>query len=468
MTQSSKINFACVLLLMEILVTACGPSGFKAAKQEVLSRPVFTRFASGSELTAYDEPGSSPGTATGTITAPGTEPGSGTISSPGTEPGTGTIPSPGTNSPPANNAIPPLSVRTYFYCSIEFSAPGSLSSASEVEIQFLSADGNVACRYSDGVRDKMLNERKIELNPCAGMSNGVYTVKAVDKRTQVSLLVLQNPVDPAHASLTVRLSGGRFVFVNPATYQEPFQPLLYVIYGTNPGGGNYTLTLTPQEVSAPAPSSGDGYGKRGVSGSACEAASSPLVVDTASNVEQPEPISLSAPLEGILFDILGRNSFPSPHAPKRISWIRNPARYQFLGLPGASGEVRGIDELFGDNTFGPDRRFASDGFAALAKYDGYDWRRRAWTSARDGKITAHDSVYHRLVLWADLNGDGIGQKSELTPLAIAGVSEIDLNFDPNYSETDVYGNQTRLKSTVKYSDSRLRLIFDLWFRYLNP
>ena len=65
---------------------------------------------------------------------------------------------------------------------------------------------------------------------------------------------------------------------------------------------------------------------------------------------------------------------------KKMSWTRTDQnRYRFLVLPDHQGRVLGIDQLFGDNTFGPNphKPFAKDGFHALMKYDrGGCWRRR--------------------------------------------------------------------------------------------
>lgn len=83
-----------------------------------------------------------------------------------------------------------------------------------------------------------------------------------------------------------------------------------------------------------------------------------------------DSLDLTPPWEGVFFDILGRNSFPSAFTKTLISWLSPASRggIYFIALPGADGAVRGIDQLFGDNTTGPDGRFASNGFAALAKY----------------------------------------------------------------------------------------------------
>lgn len=167
------------------------------------------------------------------------------------------------------------------------------------------------------------------------------------------------------------------------------------------------------------------------------------------------PIELTPPADGIDFDIAGRNARPTPHAPVRISWLTPESRVDnyFLTLPTAEGRVLGIDELFGNNTFGPDSDFATNGFEALKKHD----------ELRDGVIDARDPVFARLRLWHDLNGDGLAQPEELVTLDALGIASIDLEYDPDYAEWDRFGNGIITKSTVRLINDELRLIFDLWF-----
>lgn len=183
----------------------------------------------------------------------------------------------------------------------------------------------------------------------------------------------------------------------------------------------------------------------------CDSKASPLVIHTASDISRPMPIALSSQAEGVNFDLLGAKN---NHAPVRISWFTN-AEYRMLVLPNKNGEVRGIDELFGDNTVGPDNQFASNGYAALAKYD----------LNHDGYIDIKDPVFTDLRLWLDANRDGIGQANEMVSLSEMGITFIDLDYSTQYSEMDQYGNQTTMKSVVGYQDGSLDLIFDLWFSY---
>jgi hypothetical protein len=137
----------------------------------------------------------------------------------------------------------------------------------------------------------------------------------------------------------------------------------------------------------------------------------------------------------------------------QISWFADDA-YRMLALPDKKGEVRGIDELFGDSTQGPDMKFADDGYKALGKHD----------ANLDGKIDKKDPVFAKLRLWHDKNGDGIGQKNELAALSKFGIEYIDLNYSKTFVEIDLFGNRRKHRSTVGYDDGSKGWIYDLWFK----
>lgn len=186
----------------------------------------------------------------------------------------------------------------------------------------------------------------------------------------------------------------------------------------------------------------------------CDENSSPLFVDMRDLYQETGSFKLSAPSQGVLFDLLGQNSEPIAHTPVRISWFTTEGM-GLIALPDANGEVRGIDQLFGDNTLGPDGEFASHGYAALAKHD----------ANGDGVITEADPVFSELRLWFDEDHDGSANPNELVSLDDAGLIAIDLNFDGNFSERDQHGNEIKYKSVVQLKDGSLRLMFDVWFKY---
>ncbi|MBX3022206.1 MAG: hypothetical protein KF799_11075 [Bdellovibrionales bacterium] len=183
----------------------------------------------------------------------------------------------------------------------------------------------------------------------------------------------------------------------------------------------------------------------------CDRTSSPLVIHLNSDPSNPQPIRLSSQARGVLFPLLG---VLNKYEDVQISWFTN-ADYGMLALPNASGMVESIDDLFGNATLGPDGKLATDGYAALAKYD----------DNKDGRIDAADAVFKHLRIWVDLRRDGIGKDRELMSLRQARIEYIDLQYSNDYAETDKYGNETKMKSVVGRSDGSLDLIFDLWFAY---
>lgn len=185
----------------------------------------------------------------------------------------------------------------------------------------------------------------------------------------------------------------------------------------------------------------------------CEDSQSPLVIRIVPRGQAPERLVLTSPAQGVLFDILGANAAPTPYTPIKISWLQNEPQFYFVTLPDANGKINGVDQLFGNNTKGPDGNFADNGFLALAKHD----------ANGDGAIDARDPVFSQLRLWNDTNGDGISQPIELYTLTAMGVVSIGLAYDARYLETDIYGNQIKFKSIVKTASGRNQIMFDLWF-----
>jgi len=184
----------------------------------------------------------------------------------------------------------------------------------------------------------------------------------------------------------------------------------------------------------------------------CDEDASPLVIDTSDFVVNGQGLPLSSPAEGVQFDILGERSFPAAHAKKQISWFKD-ARFMWLVLPDKNGNVNGINEMFGNNTRGPDGQYAANGYKALAKYD--------WN--RDGKISAWDPVFSKLRLWSDINADGVAQPNELFTLDRIGITDIKLRYERKFTEEDQYGNTTRYRSTVTMKDGSTHRTYDIWF-----
>ncbi len=197
-------------------------------------------------------------------------------------------------------------------------------------------------------------------------------------------------------------------------------------------------------------------------GQNCDYSYSPLMVQ----MGRARSLDLTAPKDGVYFDIAGFLAEPVAHTKKLISWFKreaSPNQY-FIVLPNERGEVNGIEQLFGNNTSGPDGTYAADGYEALRKFDGRMSNGNMNARARDGYITAKDDVFTKLRFWLDENVDGIAQPHELKTLESLGVESIDLKADPNFKEVDQYGNKITLKSVVKTTDGKLHVMYDLWFK----
>lgn len=292
---------------------------------------------------------------------------------------------------------------------------------------------------SASLKTKIMNEKKLDLSACQSLPDGDYIVVLKKAGTSATADARLNPEGhllfdaAAQRTLAVMKKGSEFK-AKISMYRGP-----YVLYDINDR-------------------SDAGHEE-------CDYSASPLIVDMRPDVRVASSISLTSPLDGVMFDILGQRSFPLAHSLKRISWLRN-TDYMFIVKPNAQGRVNGVDEMFGDNTRGPDGRYAANGFAALAKFDGADASGRRRLARPDGLIDSRDAVFSELRLWSDMNLDGKATPDELFTLDEMGVEAIDLVYDPSFKETDKYGNETKLKSAVRLKDHSLRLLFDLWFRYL--
>jgi hypothetical protein len=92
---------------------------------------------------------------------------------------------------------------------------------------------------------------------------------------------------------------------------------------------------------------------------------------------------------------------------ERTGWVA-PDDAILVRDSNGNGIVDGANELFGDATI--------DGFTALATID----------SNLDGRINAADAAFGQLLVWRDLNSDGLSTSNELQTLTSAGIVELGL------------------------------------------
>lgn len=299
-------------------------------------------------------------------------------------------------------------------------------------------NAQVFCRFDgQAMKNWILTKKTISMpmvnQYCPNLGNGKYRIRIIDTTTKQDIL---NPL----WSNKINHNGGRYggvVATKQGSVWTSTEKHPFILVDANP----------PKIYDIK-----------------CDKSASPLIIHVNSNVKNPEKLILSSQDEGVSYDILGQNSYPAKHTKKKISW-HSSHNYVYITLPNAAGQVNGIDELFGDNTMGPDGQLATQGYEALAKWDGKAINGSQQLFKADGVINQADPIYFKLRIWRDTNFDGIAQKSELHTMQSFGIKSIDLDFDDRYDEWDKYGNRTRFKSVVEDFKGNLHLLFDLWFAY---
>jgi hypothetical protein len=149
--------------------------------------------------------------------------------------------------------------------------------------------------------------------------------------------------------------------------------------------------------------------------------------------------SLTEPENGVVFDITGLG------APEQISWTEINSDDAFLALDrNGNGVIDNGSELFGNTAPQPQPApgIARNGFFALAEFD-----KPANGGNSDGLIDQQDAVYGTLLLWRDLNHNGICEPIELSRLGDAKVDAISLDFKES-KHRDKWGNGFRYRSRV--------------------
>jgi hypothetical protein len=162
----------------------------------------------------------------------------------------------------------------------------------------------------------------------------------------------------------------------------------------------------------------------------------PLVLDLAGN-----GINLKSTEEGVNFDLLGTGE------KVRTAFIQDDDAFLYLDQNGNGTADNGL-ELFGD------QEGDANGFEKLAKYDEND----------DGKIDELDSVFEKLRLWQDKNGDGFNQLQESISLIEAGIKSLDVNYN-QINEDDGKGNIVGQSSMFTRDNGTKGVASDMLLRY---
>ena len=111
------------------------------------------------------------------------------------------------------------------------------------------------------------------------------------------------------------------------------------------------------------------------------------------------------------FDLVGAS------ASHDTDWVSAATPWLALDVDG-NGRIDDGTELFGSMTRLPDGTRARQGFEALAALD----------DDHDGRITAHDAAFARLVVWRDADQDRASSPRELSAASSEGLVAIELGY----------------------------------------
>jgi hypothetical protein len=179
---------------------------------------------------------------------------------------------------------------------------------------------------------------------------------------------------------------------------------------------------------------------------------SPIIIDTARN-----GYHLTSTNDGVRFDLDADGS------PELVAWTRTDSDDAFLAMDrNGNGRIDDGSELFGNRTPAhADRSDATtpNGFEALAYLESPSYG----PSVPDGQIDGHDTAFRRLLLWRDLNHNGISEPEEIQPLSGSGAMAISTEYKDK-KRVDRFGNEFRQKGRIIWMDGE-DAVFDVWLKW---
>ncbi len=186
----------------------------------------------------------------------------------------------------------------------------------------------------------------------------------------------------------------------------------------------------------------------------CRCVYSPILVDMAT-----DGYRLTSPENGVAFDLDGDG------VRENTAWTEAGTDDAFLAIDkNGNGRIDSGQELFGNASpaFSESAKPTADnGFLALA----FAERMMGSTAPGDGRIDSSDAVYSRLLLWTDLNHNGVSEPEELRAASEAGL----VSISTGYKETkrrDRFGNEFKQRGRAMLADGKRErpvTVWDVWF-----
>ncbi len=208
-------------------------------------------------------------------------------------------------------------------------------------------------------------------------------------------------------------------------------------YGTTSGGGTNDPCLNGVRAMVPV---------------SCDEMDDPLLIDMGR-----DGIHLGSIGDSVMFDVNGNGRKVS------MQWVEENGNEAFLARDlNGNGLIDNGTELFGTGTVLRIGLTASNGFEALAQYDHF-----ALGGNNDGVISSEDEVFSSLLLWLDINADGLSNPDELMPLSHSGINILNIDAKHN-GRMDKAGNRLPLWSWANDTDSNGKYkMVDVFFRLME-